>query len=514
MTLDKVSFNRSAAPRGPASNAPAASNASRLFVVSNRVMLPESTQTGGLAHALSSLFDRRGGTWMGWSGRLSSSLTPKRRSEGDIDYLTWDLSKEEFNGYYRDYANRVLWPLLHGRTDLMAFSPAALQQYLAVNERFADQVAAEVRDQDILWVHDYHLIPLASMLRTRAVQCRIGFFLHTPLPAPHTLVTLPHHRALLGLLAAYDVVGVQTHADALALRSYLCNESGAREQGDLLAVPEGGLVRVAAFPIGIDPDAMQDLATHAQELDEVRDLRQSLVGRELMIGVDRLDYSKGLPQRLRAFGRMLEHNVELSGRASFLQVAPESRREVGEYRRLSREVQRLVGDINGHHSAPDWTPVRYVNRGYPHSVLAGFYRLARVAAVTPLRDGMNLVAKEFLACQAESDPGVLVLSEFAGAAAELGDSALIVNPYDVDGCSQAMSRAYAMGQEERRNRWHTAMRILRRGNVHHWCDEFLAALEEPSVRQIAGLPAASPVVRCGSRRVHESRNPRQSPSWA
>jgi trehalose 6-phosphate synthase len=468
----------------------------KLIVVSNRVMLPGATQAGGLAVALLALLQERGGSWIGWSGEHSAQDAPHLRREGAIRYLTLDLTRRDFDGFYAGYANRTLWPLLHGRTDLMVFASQALEAYLRVNERFADVVAREAGDDDTIWIHDYHLIPLASMLRARGVCCRIGFFLHTPLPAPRTLAMLPRHRSVLGLLAACDLVGLQTLADARALRGYLAAELGAEVDGDDVHVPHAGRLQVRDFPIGIDPDAMKALSAAARHAPECVDLRASLGNSQLLIGVDRLDYSKGLPQRLRAFGHLLDRRPELDGHATYLQITPESRREVSEYRALSREVQRLVGDINGHHAAPAWTPVRYVNRGYPHEVLAGFYRLADVGLVTPLRDGMNLVAKEFLACQDEQDPGVLVLSEFAGAARELGDSALLVNPHDIEATARAMARALAMPLPERRERHRGALRVLERGNIHAWCAEFLAALgarpARAAVPDIARISALTP----------------------
>ncbi|WP_306673864.1 alpha,alpha-trehalose-phosphate synthase (UDP-forming) [Tahibacter caeni] len=462
----------------------------RLIVVSNRVMLPGATQAGGLAQAMLTLLQQRGGSWLGWSGQVSDATEPQARQVGRIRYLTWDLTRAEFDDFYAEYANRTLWPLLHGRTDLMTFDRAHLQGYLRVNERFAELVAAEAGPDDEIWIHDYHLMPLASLLRARGVANRIGFFLHTPLPAPRTLVTLPQHRAMLGLLAACDLIGVQTANDSRAMTNYLIAELGAAERDGALHLPGGEITRVRAFPIGIDPEAMAALAQQAEHTPEIQQLRNSLGRSALLIGVDRLDYSKGLPQRLRAFRHLLGHNPALSGRATYLQVTPESRREVSEYRQLSREVQRLVGDINGHYAAPAWTPVRYVNRGYSHATLAGFYRLARVCLVTPLRDGMNLVAKEFIACQNPQDPGVLVLSEFAGAAAELGESALIVNPYDIEGCSRAMARALAMPLEERQRRWQSAMRVLREGNIQSWCENFLGVLGQ--ARRPAAGAAAEP----------------------
>jgi trehalose 6-phosphate synthase len=464
----------------PMPSATGGGSSSKLIVVSNRVIAPDQIQAGGLAHALASLLRKRGGTWMGWSGGLSANSSPRWRDEGSVRYVTWDLPRRDFDAYYRDYANRTLWPLLHGRTDLMEFRRTALQGYLRVNERFADMVARVAGGNDLIWVHDYHLIPLASMLRARGITSRIGFFLHIPMPTARTLTTLPQHRAMFGLLAAYDLVGVQTDTDLKALKSYLTGELAATEENGHLQIPGAGRISIGAFPIGIDPAALGRMADVAIESNEAHELRRSLNGRQLMIGVDRLDYSKGLPQRLRAFGVMLERQPELVGRATFLQVAPESRRDVIEYRRLSREVQRVVGDINGHHSSPDWTPVRYVNRGYPHSVLAGFYRMAKVCAVTPLRDGMNLVAKEFIACQTEADPGVLVLSEFAGAATQLGEAALVVNPFDVEGTARAFGRAFAMDLEERRRRWREGMKVLQEHDVHRWSEEFIDALQRIS----------------------------------
>jgi trehalose 6-phosphate synthase len=363
-----------------------------------------------------------------------------------------------------------LWPLLHGRTDLLSYRREALQGYLAVNQRFCAQVLRVLRPDDLLWIHDYHLIPLASMLRARGVRNRIGFFLHTPLPDPRVLASLPRHQQLFGLLAAYDLVGLQTAGDAQALRAYLDDVAAERPAA------QSSATAIRAFPIGTDPDALAAAADAAQRHVEVRELRDSLGDKALLIGVDRLDYSKGLPQRLHAFGRLLDLTPALREKATLLQVTPECRGDVVDYRRLSREIQRIVGAINGHHAAPTWTPIRYVNQSYPHEVLAGFYRLARAAVVTPLRDGMNLVAKEYLACQAAADPGVLVLSEFAGAAHELGGSAMLVNPYDIEGCADAMACALAMPIEERRNRWSHAMKRLRTGNVHTWCEGFLAAL--------------------------------------
>jgi trehalose 6-phosphate synthase len=462
----------------------------RLVVVSNRVASGSGTPAGGLAQGLRAALQRHGGAWFGWSGNNSTDAAVHELAQQGFTCFTFDIAPADFKRFYADYSNRALWPLLHGRTDLMSFRADALHGYLKVNERFADIVAPRVRDDDVIWIHDYHLIPLASMLRARGVRCRIGFFLHVPVPAPRTLVTLPRHPALFGLLGAYDLVGVQTRVDERALRSYLVSEAQAVELRDgALRLPGATPTQVRAFPIGIDADAMSRLATESEALPDIHELRASLGGRALLIGVDRLDYSKGLPQRLRAFEALLAGWPDLKGTATYLQVAPESRRDVREYRVLSRQVERLVGRINGQHAGPDWTPVRYVNQGFGHDVLAGFYRSARVAAVTPLRDGMNLVAKEYLACQNGEDPGVLVLSEFAGAAESLHEAALLVNPYDIEGCARAFAQALTMPLVERRRRWSRGMDTLRANDIHHWCAGFVAALRGSPGADRASLQA-------------------------
>nr|WP_183962449.1 trehalose-6-phosphate synthase [Chiayiivirga flava] len=454
-----------------------ASASGRLFVVSNRVMQRGQTQAGGLAQAMLSLLESRGGTWVGWSGETARATALHAHDVDRIRYRTFDFDAAQFEGYYAGFANGCLWPLLHARIDLMRFRAGALKHYLQVNETFAAWLAAELRDDDTVWVHDYHLFPLAGMLRARGVRCRIGFFLHTPLPAARTLLHLPQHERTLGALAHYDLVGLQTPADASALRDYFATLPQVRRVDDDGAeFIDGHRCAVACFPIGIDVDALARLSEAAVDDADVRTVQDSLGDRHLLIGVDRLDYSKGLPQRLQAFGRLLARRPRMRRRATFLQIAPECRREVNEYRALSREVQRLVGDINGHHADASWTPVRYVNQGYPHAQLAGFYRIARVGVVTPLCDGMNLVAKEYLACQPAHDPGVLVLSRFAGAAVELADCALLVNPFDTDAVAAALARALDMPLAERRARWTTGMQRLRAGNIHQWRQDFLDAL--------------------------------------
>jgi len=439
-------------------------------MVSNRVALPGQTQTGGLAVALTAAIGEGSGMWLGWSGALASDKRPaiSTQRHGALDYVLVDLPADDFDGYYHGYANRVLWPLFHYRVDLVDYHREQRDAYLRINRVFAEALAKQLRPDDVIWVHDYHLIPLAQCLRDLGVDNRIGFFLHIPLPPPDVLNALPGHRALLGTLEAYDLVGLQTRNDLQNFREYQAQHVPATQPR----------CRSEAFPIGIDVDAIVASAQADEARAAGEDLRASLSGRRLAIGVDRLDYSKGLPERFKAFERHLQRGED-AGHWTYLQIAPPSRTRVPEYQSLRRELEGLAGHINGRHASPEWTPIRYVNDSFPQSVLAGFYRAAGMALITPLRDGMNLVAKEYLASQSPLDPGVLVLSRFAGAAEEL-PQALLVNPHDIDEVAAAINTASTMPLAERQDRWHSMMDSLRSNDVGHWARRFLDSLRAPS----------------------------------
>jgi trehalose 6-phosphate synthase len=455
------------------------SRTGRLIVVSNRVALPKQTATGGLASAMRAALQEAGGLWFGWSGKIAgeTAATVHHLYDGPVHYATIDLSRNDHDHFYDGFANRTLWPLLHYRPDLVDYNRGHLDGYLRVNRVFAERLAALVEQDDVIWVNDYHLIPLASMLRERGVRNRIGFFLHTPLPAAGLLIALPRHRELLETLAAYDLVGVHTARDLRALEEYFVHETGARLRGGHRLRLGNRRFHAGVFPIGIDTRHVAEAAAKAAALDPIEDLRSSLEGRALIIGVDRLDYSKGLPQRFDAYARLLERVPAWHRRVSFLQIAPPSRSTVPEYRQIRRDLERKAGHINGMYAAPDWVPIRYVNKSFPHSVLSGYYRNAKVGLVTPMRDGMNLVAKEYVASQNPEDPGVLVLSRFAGAAQELGE-ALLVNPADTEEVADALEMALAMPVEERRMRWRAMMEVLERQDITAWRRSFLAALRE------------------------------------
>jgi len=430
----------------------------RLVIVSNRVPIPKAraTQAGGLAVALRDLL-MPGTMWFGWSGRLTSepSLQPALVEARGVTYATIDLTSDAYRGFYVGFANGVLWPLLHFRLGLMQFRREDYAGYLSVNRSFAVALAPMVQADDTVWAHDYHLIPLGRLLREQGFRGPLGFFMHVPFVPPSMLEAMPVGRELVADLCAYDVVGFQTEEHARDFRDCAQRLLGATVDGELVRL-NGRTMRAFVDPIGIDAASFAQEAERAASDKLVQRVAGSLAGRALAIGVDRMDYSKGLPHRFEAYARLLEKHPEHRRKVHFLQICPRSREEVDEYRRLRAELDRLTGRINGRFSEFDWTPLRYSTRAAPRPTLAGLYRIGRIGVVTPLRDGMNLVAKEYIAAQPENDPGVLILSQFAGAAQELTE-ALVVNPFDPDGIADAMHLALTMPPEERKER-HSALR--------------------------------------------------------
>jgi trehalose 6-phosphate synthase len=332
-----------------------------------------------------------------------------------------------------------------------------------------------LKPDDIVWVHDYHLIPLAKALRRRGLQNRVGFFLHTPMPPPEIIAAMPNHEHLIPSLGHYDLVGFQTDNDAANFARYMANELGtpAHISRQLGAGSRG--MRIGTFPVGVETRQFARLARRARKTDLVKKVMGSIPG-ALMIGVDRLDYSKGIHPRLEAYERFLAANPEWHGKITYLQITPKSRSQIREYADMEDAVSGMAGRINGTYSDASWSPVRYVNRPYSRTALSGLYRGARVALVTPLRDGMNLVAKEYVAAQDAANPGVLILSRFAGAAAEFKEGALLVNPYDPDQVAAAIARAVAMPQAERKSRHAALYRVLLSNDISGWGDKFLASL--------------------------------------
>jgi trehalose 6-phosphate synthase len=452
----------------------------QLVVVSNRVGIPEKNakaRAGGLEVAVKAALKEKSGIWFGWSGRVAThtKITAQRVVHDKITYITIDLSKEDHHEYYNGFTNRVLWPILHYRVDLAEFSRRDLSGYLRVNGNFARALHDVLGPDDVVWVHDYHLMPLAKALRERGHKNRIGFFLHIPCPPPEILTALPNHERLIPSLCDYDLVGFQTGDDAFNFSRYLARECGLHSR-DFNFVVAGRTVQIGVFPVGIETAAFADLARRSARLPFVQRVTASLVGRALIIGVDRLDYSKGIANRLSAFELFLRTQADWRGKVTYLQIATKSRTEIPEYAAIEQEIGSAAGRINGAYGEADWTPIRYVNRAYSHSTLAGLYRAARVGLVTPLRDGMNLVAKEYVASQNPDDPGVLILSRFAGAADEC-KAALLVNPYDPDSVAAAIGQALSMPLAERRDRHDALFQVLSHNDIQRWADRFLAALE-------------------------------------
>jgi trehalose 6-phosphate synthase len=460
----------------------------RLVVVSNRIAVPKGGKAaaGGLAVAMQAALRASGGVWFGWSGEVLDRANDqvKVTKAGPITYVTVDLCRQDHEDYYNGFANSVLWPLFHYRLDLTNYNHQSLEGYQRVNALFARMLAPHLRPDDTIWIHDYHLIFMAHELRQAGFANRIGFFLHTPFPAYEILTALPHHDLFMKALCACDLVGFQTEHDLRAFRTYVQLESKGELLGDGIVRAYGRTLRAAVFPIGLDTAEVEQQAAEAAKSRHAERLRRSMTGRGLVIGVDRLDYSKGIPQRLQAFEQLLTRHPGNCGRVTLMQIAPPSRTDVQEYVDLRHMLETMAGRINGKFAEFDWTPVRYLNKGFNRRTLTGFFRFAKVGLVTPLRDGMNLVAKEYLASQDEADPGVLVLSRFAGAACEL-DAALIVNPYDIEGTSDTIQQALSMPLEERQERWRSMIDLLRRNDITAWSQRYIAALDDAPFRAAA-----------------------------
>ncbi len=464
------------------------SETSRLVVVSNRVAVPKARGAagaqGGLAGALNAALKKRSGVWFGWSGQEVEQQTGEisTQTTDGVTTATIDLSKRDVDEYYNGYANSTLWPLFHYRLDLAEYERETGKGYERVNERFAQMLEPLVEPEDVVWIHDYHLIPLGERLRSRGLKNRIGFFLHIPWPPTRLFVSLPFHERLVRTMLHYDLLGFQTKEWLESFLHYCRTELGAEVDDDSGAVTLEGRTTVArAYPIGIDWDHFSALGQTGEARQAQQRLMSSTRHRTAMIGVDRLDYSKGLPERLDGISRFFDRHPDRVRDLVFVQVAPPSREDVESYKEIRALLERKAGQINGARSEVDLVPVRYVNRGYSHAELFGFFRASKIGLVTPLRDGMNLVAKEYLAAQDPEDPGVLILSRFAGAAAQLGD-AVLVNPHSPDDLSHAIRIALDMPLAERRERYEKLIGTVRDDNVQSWTEDFLRDLDAAGAR--------------------------------
>ncbi|AYN93206.1 MULTISPECIES: alpha,alpha-trehalose-phosphate synthase (UDP-forming) [Pseudomonas] len=465
---------------------------SRLVVVSNRVapIEPGKAPSGGLAVGVLDALRQSGGIWLGWNGDVSNEEVPpgKNETHDNITYHTFALNKRDYDQYYRGFANATLWPVFHYRVDLSRYSREEYDGYRRVNAAMAERLKPLLKPDDIIWVHDYHLIPFAEACQMIGIRNRIGFFLHTPFPAPEILTAIPPHNELLKTLCFYDVVGFQTETDKLAFQDYITREVRGVLESDGSLTAYGHNFRAEVYPIGTVPD---DIIKQAESYRARRNfISRSIEGvpYKTIVSVDRLDYSKGLVERFCAYEKLLERFPEHRKRVQFVQIAPTSRSDVKTYQHIRQQLESQAGHINGRFSELDWTPIRYLNKSYDRRTVMGLFRSADIGLVTPLRDGMNLVAKEYVAAQDPEDPGVLVLSRFAGAAREL-NSALIVNPYDVVGMAEALDRAISMPLQERKDRYEDMMRIIRKNDLASWRDKFLKDLRAVKARPVANLRA-------------------------
>ena len=461
----------------------------RLIIVSNRLPITVTgcgdeievvPSSGGLATGLGSVHADSGSLWVGWSG-LDANASPEARRSLQTQLssrrlVEVPLSSEEVSVYYEHIANGVLWPIFHDQLEKLPNLIEGWETYDAVNARYADMIAACARPGDTVWIHDFHLMRVPALLRERAPALRIGFFLHIPFPNPEIFFALPRRQWLVEGMLGADLIGFHTRRYRGHFTAALRRLLGIEMQNDSIAY-SGRRVRLGIFPMGVDSAAFAERTTDRKVVAETARL-QSDRGIRLLVGIDRLDYSKGLPKRLLAFERLLTMHPEWLERIRLVQVAVPSREGLAAYKSVRRLVEELVGRINGRFGTHRWTPIRYINRSVNDTILSALYRAADVMLVTPLRDGMNLVAKEFVATRTDGD-GVLVLSEFAGAADEL-TRAVIVNPYDVDGLAEALHLALEMPEAERRERMQALRAHVMTHDVAKWSDGFLAQLGSAS----------------------------------
>ncbi len=464
---------------------------SRLILVSNR--LPFALEPagdgqwsvkpspGGLVSALGPVLRGRGGTWIGWpgvAGEIPDAPFAEATRDAGYEVVSVALSEAERDEFYYGYSNEVIWPLFHDLQSFCHFEPAFWETYKAVNERYAEAIARHCQPGDFIWVHDYHLMYVAQALRERGVHAALTFFLHIPFPPYDIFAKLPQQQRLLRALLQFDLLGFQTRRD---LRNFLQCVRRVMPEGNLL--PSRKLqvirfdkrkIRAGRFPIGIDFESFEKGAVSEEVARRARELRAAFPGCQLMLGVDRLDYSKGIPERLRAFRDALERYEELRGRVVLIQNVVPSRVEIPRYHEFKDRIDRLVGDINGRFSTDTWLPVHYRFRSLDRDDLLAHYRACEIALVTPLKDGMNLVAKEYCACCVDKN-GVLILSQFAGAAEQLKRGALLVNPYDVEQVADTILKAFRMSRAERSARMKRMRRAVSNENVFRWVDSFLTA---------------------------------------
>ncbi len=452
---------------------------SRLVVVSNRIAVPDGSKVsaGGLTVGIVDALKSTGGVWYGWNGNINEIGEEDDElsmlEQDGITYASFGLNQNDYDLYYLQFSNAVLWPAFHYRLDLVNFQREAWEGYSRVNKQLAQRLLPLLKPDDVLWIHDYHLLPFAAELRELGVTNRIGFFLHIPFPTPEIFNALPPHAALLEMMCDYDLLGFQTESDRIAFLECVSLLTSLQTDGKQHRA-FGNRFSTEVYPIGIEPDSIKEMAEGPLPPKMVA-MKKDLGDAQNIIACERLDYSKGLPERFLAYEALLENFPQHRGKIRYSQIAPTSRGDVQAYQDIRHQLETEAGRINGKYGTLGWTPLYYLNQHFDRRLLMKIFRLTDIGLVTPLRDGMNLVAKEYVAAQDPDDPGVLVLSRFAGAANEL-TSALIVNPYDRDEVAAALDRALTMSRTERISRYNDMMAVLRQNDITHWRKSYLQDL--------------------------------------
>jgi alpha,alpha-trehalose-phosphate synthase [UDP-forming] len=457
----------------------------RLVVVSNRGpyhlhmtkqgMKRERT-VGGLVTSILPMLEMFGGVWVAWGEPEGRFPGAPGQPSFDLRYIR--LTPDQVRAYYHGLANSALWPLCHYFLGQVHYDDAQWQAYEQVNYQFALAVLEEARGDDLIWVHDYHLALVPRYLRERRPAARIAYFWHIPFPSTEVFRTLPWRKSLLQGLLACDLIGFHIPEYVENFKETTAEVLGARIEGDVIQYA-GRATRVLARPIGIDYHAVNHEAHSRRTEARVQRLRQTLDGQTLILGVERMDYTKGISERLRAMEHLLEHHPELHGKVTLTQIVTPSRSEVDAYRQRKREIDEIVGRVNGRFSDGFWMPIRYLYRSVSPTELIAYYRAADIALVTPLRDGLNLVAKEYVAARINTD-GVLILSEFAGVARQLPE-ALLVNPYSIEDMAAALAQALLMPVEQQRELMQAMQERIKVQDIAWWAKEFLEQVSNISI---------------------------------
>ncbi len=462
----------------------------RLVIVSNRlpIVLEKNAEgwsvtqgSGGLVTALAPVLRNRGGLWIGWPGSSEDNLEEPlavAAKETGYNLLPVFLSNYEMEKYYHGFSNEILWPLFHDLQSRCKFDPEYWQIYQQVNKKFAETILQNTQKDDYVWIHDYHLMYVAAELHNLKSDLTVGFFLHIPFPPPDIFVKLPWRSELLHALLEYDLIGFQTLRDRrnfIQCVRTLIGGTHIQGKGQVVTIQmRERVIKVGSFPISIDYKNFEQQTETKEVADSAWYIHENLGERKIILGIDRLDYTKGILERLKAFEKALIKYPDLHGEVAFIQIVVPSRENIDEYQVLRTEIEQMVGNINGRFTKYGWVPIHYIFRSLDKYELHGYYRTAEIALITPLKDGMNLVAKEYCACSVEEN-GVIILSEFAGASAQMHTGAIMVNPYDVESIADALYQAFTMPRDERRVRMHKLRQSIKKADIFWWVDSFIQA---------------------------------------